>query len=131
MLPEMSVTRAPFPAEFMADMDSAEAELVAEVSARSDTMSLIVKQAGAMIGYAIFGFDATEMVTIYAAKSKDSILAKAAMIGLFGAAQVVGKPLRVHTQKIRAMAKTMGAERAFACVDGDGLPMGVFDGQQV
>lgn len=118
-------------ADVLALLDAKELELVAELSARDDTMSLTISDEKGVIGYAVFGIDNDNMVTVYAARSMNSFIAKAAMIGVFGAAQVMGMPLRVHTEKLRGMARMMGAEQAFKCLDLDGVPMGVFNGQQV
>lgn len=125
----LSVTRDQLGADVLAALRPEEVELVADVSARSDTASLVLRQAGAVIGYAVFGWDAAEMVTVYAARCWNNMLARAAMMGIFGAAQVAGSPLRVHADKLRTMARYMGAKDAFAAIDGDGIPMGVFDGK--
>lgn len=124
----LSVTLDALGPDVLAALRPDEAELVAEVSARSDTAALILRQAGAVIGYAVFGRDAADMVTVYAARCWNNMLARAAMAGIFGAAQVAGSPLRVHTEKLRAMARYLGAKEAIAAIDGDGLPMGIFDG---
>ncbi|WJS83883.1 hypothetical protein [Paracoccus sp. TOH] len=76
----------------------------------------------------MFGEDDGHMLTIFAARAVSGFMAKAALTGLFGAAQVLGQPLRVHTTKVRTFAKMMGAGRASVAIDGDGIPMGVFHG---
>lgn len=124
----LSVTLDALGPDVMTLLAPNEAELVAEVSARSDTASLVIRQAGAVIGYAVFGRDAADMVTVYAARCWANMVARAAMAGIFGAAQVIGSPLRVHTEKLRVMARFIGAKDAIAAIDGDGLPMGIFDG---
>lgn len=123
------IIRDGFPSDLLAQMHLDESSLVAEVAARADTVALVIRgQGGEMVGYAVMGFDLSDMVTVYAARSVNNLLARAAMQGIFGAAQILGKPLRVHTEKLRSMARMMGAEKALAAFDGDGLPMGVFDG---
>ena len=74
------------------------------------------------------------MVAIYAARAleKGGWLAKAALSGIFGAAQVAGKPLRFHLEDFRgraaAAARMIGAADFLHLLDGDGVPQGVFDG---
>lgn len=117
------------PAPILGQLAAAEADLAREVSAREDTASLIVTgDDGTLQGYAVIGFDDNDMATVYAARSVNSMLARIAMQGIFGAAQVMGAPLRVHDLrgKLRAMARMMGATDILHCLDGDGLPMGVF-----
>lgn len=109
--------------------DPSEAALVAMLSARDDTMSIIVMDTdNKLAGYAVFGFDRDDMLTIYAARSINHFMTKVAMKAYFGAAQILGVPVRVHTEKVREMAKMMGATDFIAALDGDKLPMGVFYG---
>lgn len=125
----MTANRGPFPADLMTAFNADEIALVNEVSARSDTASLIIQgDDGHLLAYAVIGADLGGMLTVYAARAFNSIVAKAAMMGLLGAASVMGKPVRVHTDRVQAMARMMGAEEALNCLDGDGLPMGVFYG---
>jgi hypothetical protein len=119
------------PPAILAQLAGPEAELAGEVSARDDTATLLVTaDDGGLMGYAVMGFDADDMATVYAARSINSMVARMAMAGIFGAAQVMGAPLRVHDLrgKLRAMARMMGAAEIIQCLDGDGLPMGVFRG---
>lgn len=124
----MQIEPGALPASILGQLGAEEAALVGEVSARDDTVSLIVRDGDKLAGYAVMGFDAADMVTVYAARSVNHFLARAAMAGIFGAAQILGKPLRVHTDKLRVLARMLGAKEALACLDGDGLPMGVFHG---
>lgn len=125
---ELEITKGAFPSDDLAGLESGEAQLVSDVAERYDTVSLLIRSEKKLIGYAVMGFDNSDMVTVYAARSVNSVLARVAMKAIFGAAQVIGAPLRVHTDKLRAMARMMGAGDAVACFDADGLPMGVFNG---
>lgn len=114
------------PRDYLNQLQADEMAAVTDLASRDDTATLIVTDGNRLMGYAVFGQDNADMVTIYAARSLDSFVARAALTGLFGAAQVLGQPLRVHTSKLRAMARFMGAGQAIAALDGDGVPMGVF-----
>jgi len=65
---------------------------------------------------------------IYAARTFGGMMAEMALKAFFGAAQVLGKPLRVHTDKLHAFARIIGAEKYMAEIDADGKPQGVFYG---
>lgn len=124
---DMRIITGAFPPDMLTQLADDERGLVDQVAARSDTASLLVTDgAGRLVGYAVIGFDASDMVTVYAARSLNHMLARAAMTGIFGAAQIIGRPLRVHTERLRVLARMLGATQALACLDGDGLPMGVF-----
>lgn len=113
----------------LALLGEGEAELVAEVSGRADTVSLIITDAAeALVGYAVIGFDDNDMVTIYAARSFNSVVAKVAIKAIFGASEVLGVPMRVHTERLDKFARWVGAKSFRAAIDGDGVPMGVFGG---
>lgn len=124
----MDIIRDEMPGAILSQLKPDEADLVREVSAREDTVSLLVTDGDRLVGYAVMGFDDSKMVTVYCARSVNHLLARAAMAGIFGAAQVMGAPLRVHREKLKALAAAMGAKEALACLDGDGIPMGVFRG---
>lgn len=102
-----------------------ERALASELMGRGEA-ALVASDGDHVAAYAIFGQDADNMLTVYAARALRGFIAKAAMQGLFGAAQIAGVPVRVHTEKVRAMARMMGADLAVAAKDMDGLPMGVF-----
>lgn len=126
---KIELVQVELPAAILGQLAAPEADLVREVSARADTVSLLVTgDDGALQGYAVMGFDDDKAATVYAARSVNSMLARIAMQGIFGAAQVLGAPLRVHDArgKLAAMARMMGATEILHCLDGDGLPMGVF-----
>ncbi len=111
-------------------LEATEAAHVREVGNRADTASLIVTDGdtGKLLAYAILGVDAGDMVTIYAANVFLPGLGKYALQALLGASKVVGKPMRVHTEKVRTMAAAMGAKEALEGIDLDGVSMGVFHG---
>lgn len=102
-----------------------------EVGTRADTATLLVENVdtGELAAYAVIGRDEGGMVTIYAARSWLTGLGAMALKGLFGAAQVINAPLRVHTDKLRTYARAIGADTALDAIDADGVPMGVFHGQ--
>lgn len=117
------------PGDLLALLGEDEAAIVAEVSARPDTVSMIIRDGVKLLGYAVYGLDDEgKMVIVYAARAFSSFVAKAAMQGIFGASQVLGVPMRVHTDKLRSMARMMGAGSVVAALDGDGLRVGVFNG---
>ena len=126
----VSAQKENLPPELIAGLEAGEADHVRDVGARDDTASLIVTDGdtGGLLAYAIIGTDIGGMVTVYAANVFLPGLGKYALTALLGASKVVGKPLRIHTDKVQAMAAAMGAKEAFAAVDLDGLPMGVFNG---
>lgn len=116
-------------ADVLSLLGKGEAELVAEVSSRDDTVSLIITDAAAaLVGYAVIGFDDQDIVTIYAARSFNSVVAKMALRAIFGAAEVLGVPMRVHTEKLDTFARYLGAKSFRAAIDGDGVRQGVFSG---
>lgn len=125
----LEVIRDAMPPDLLALLADEEAAIVAEVSARPDTVSMIIRDGVALLGYAVYGLaPADDLVIVYAARSFNSWAAKAAMTGIFGAAQVLGVPMRVHTDRLKSMARMMGASKVLAALDGDGLRVGVFDG---
>ena len=117
-----------FPARLAMQLPLSEGRAVGELLARGDTVLMLATDGDKLQGYACFGLDADGMLTVYAARAMAGLSVKLAMQALFGAAQVIGAPVRVHTEKVKAMAKMMGAKLAFDGIDGDGLPMGVFYG---
>lgn len=123
------------PPELVAGLpDPAERAHVADVSGRDDTATLLVRdRAGELVGYAVIGRDEAGAVAVYAARAiGGGFIVKAALVGLFGAAQVIGAPLRFHVEdmrgRLRAAARMMGAPDFSAALDADGIPQGVFRG---
>lgn len=108
-----------------------EAALVAELSARDDTKTLLVSEGPKVVGYAVFGLDVDDMIVVYAARSLNHFLTTCAMKAFFGCAQVLGTPLRVHAEKLRGnpMAKMMGADSWISTLDTDGVKMAVFNAE--
>lgn len=118
-----------FPAPHLDGLD--EAALVADLLARGDTAAMVATDGDSLLGYAVFGWDADQMVTVYAARSFGGLLTKAALSGIFGAAQVVGAPVRVHADRVArgvAMARAMGAQVVTSGADMDGIPMAIIGG---
>lgn len=131
----VTVVRDSASAELLGQLgNDAERQAVAEAADRPETSTLLVRQGDKLAGYAIFGRDDSGMVAIYAARALDrtGFLAKAAITGLFGAAQVLGHPLRFHAEtldaRLRATARMMGAQSVVSALDADGIPQGIFDG---
>lgn len=125
---KMEYITAQIGAEVLALLGAGEAELVAEVSGRADTVSLIITDAAKLVGYAVIGFDDQDMVTIYAARSFNSVVAKVAIKAIFGASEVLGVPMRVHTERLDKFARWVGAKSFREVLDGDGIRQGVFGG---
>ena len=118
------------PPEVLAVLDPDEASGAAEVSARADTYSVYVQNGADLIGYAVFGKDEGGIVAVYYARALVPVFGPMMMKQIFGAAAILGDPIRVHTEKVAAMARVMGAKVAIEATDVDGMPMGVFsDGQ--
>lgn len=117
------------PADLLADLP--EAETVRELAARADTAALVATDAGKLLGYAVFGWDADNMVAVYAARSVAGLLTRAALTGIFGAAEVMGAPVRVHADKLArglAMARGMGASVCTHAQDMDGVRVAIMQG---
>ena len=123
-------TAGPMPAVFLMALDVEEAAHVLEVSSRGDTVTICIEDADKdmLIGYAVIGSDDNGMFTIYAARTMLGKLAEMALRAFFGVAQIAGKPLRVHAEKMQGFARMMGATDCFETVDTDGVKMGVFNG---
>lgn len=125
-----AATLAPLAAEFHAQItDRSELELVLKVGARRDTATITItnNDTGALAGYAVIGDDAADHVVIYAARTwLRGPLAAMAFKGLFGAAGVMQRPLRIHTDRLKKYAKLLGADTFAGGEDADGLPMGFF-----
>jgi muconolactone delta-isomerase len=115
--------------DLAAQLEAQEAIEIGELSARGDCQVMTLIEGEKLAGYAVFGLDRGDMLTVYMARATAGYIAKAAMMGLFGAAKIAKVPVRVHTQKVAAMARMMGAPSFLPAIDGDGLPMGVFYGQ--
>lgn len=122
---KLQVLTGEFPETLLAGIEAGEAVLIRELMERGE-VALVATDGETLAGYAVFGFDLDNMVTVYAARACNGFLAKAAMIGIFGASQIIGAPMRVHTEKLRAMAKMLGAQIAIPARDTDGVPMGIF-----
>ena len=118
------------PARFHGQLEADELALVCKVGARSDTATISIEDtdAGTLMAYAVIGRDEGGMVTIYAARSWLTGLGAVAIKGLFGASKVMGAPMRVHTERLQAYARILGADIALDAFDADGLSMGVFHG---
>lgn len=121
-------TMKALPEALIAPLD--EADLLRTVSARDDTVSLVVSDGDdKLLAHAVVGPDEDGMTTIYAARCLVKGPGTMFLRAIFGASEVLGRPLRVHTQRIDAFARAVGAETALEAVDGEGLPMGVFNGR--
>lgn len=124
---KVRITVKPMEAEQLAQIeDKKESDLVAEVSARDNTYTITICEGDKLQGYAVFGSDAGGLTAVYAARSFVPVLGPMMMKTFLGVAQVTGAPIRVHTEKLKAMARTMGAKFAVAAVDADGIEHGVF-----
>ncbi|NOR63025.1 MAG: hypothetical protein GQ535_11110 [Rhodobacteraceae bacterium] len=123
-------TKGLMPEEFIDQLDIEEAAHYVDVAERDDTATLYVSdlETGKLQIYVVVGVDQDGMYTAYAAHCFMKGMAKLAMRSVFGAARIMGKPLRVHSEKVAAMAKMFGAESFLECLDADGVPMGVFNG---
>lgn len=121
-------------ADLAAQLTEKEAADAAELGARGDCQTLLITEGEKLLGYAVLGVDLGDMVTIYMARAVGGgIMAKALMMGLIGAAQVAGKPLRVHADTIgraKAMARAAGVSLDGFGEDGDGVPMGFYNVKQ-
>lgn len=116
-------------AELLGQLGPEEAAQSVELAERGDCCTLVMTEGEKLLGYAVIGVDAGEHVTVYMARSTCGMVAKAALLGVFGAAQVAGQALRVHVDTVKrgmAMARAMGAECVAFGQDGDGVPMGFF-----
>lgn len=107
-------------------LDASENALVSEVSARDGTFTITVNNGEKLLGYAVCGKDQGDVLAVYAARSFVPVLGPQIMKSFLGAAQVSSTPIRVHTDKVRAMARAMGAGVALEGIDADGIPHGVF-----
>lgn len=109
--------------------DLEEFELVKKVSGYDDTMSVVVADAeNNLLAYAVVGPDEDGITTIYAARCLFGGAGAMMLKAIFGASQVLGAPMRVHTDRIHAFQRAIGADVAVECEDAEGLPMGVFHG---
>lgn len=125
----VQITANPLRAELAVQLDIGEARDVAEVGARPETYTLAFSEDGKLQGYAVFEpADLDGYFVIYMARSMVKGLAGVVLKSLFGVSVTLGTPLRVHTTKLEAMARMMGADLSSMIKDADGLPMGVFDG---
>lgn len=117
------------PAEDLDTMPDQDRAHAAAMSARADTKTLLVRGAAGLDAYGVFGIDAGGVVVIYAARAMRTGIGSMAFRAMFGAAHVTGHPIRVHSDKIRAMARMIGATEFAAAIDADGIRQGVFRGQ--
>lgn len=127
---KIRITQNPLGPEILAALDADEAAGALAVSERDDTLSLTVLGAGgAPMGYCVFGRDAGDMIAIYYTRALVPGLGAAMMKQLFGVAQVLGTPLRVHVDSVRGIAtraRMFGAKVATEGVDADGIMQGIF-----
>jgi len=112
-------------------LEDGEAVLVLDVSARPDTRAIYVEDGdtGALVAYAIVGPHDSGDFLVFAAHVFVNGIGKTMLAALFGASKILGKPMRVHSNKISAMARAIGAPEFAETLCGNGLPQGVFDGQ--
>jgi len=125
----VTATRDGIPEQYRAQItDATELERIDHLTERSDVATLTIEDTkqGTLAAYAFIGRDDSGMFTIYAARSWLTGLGAVAIAGLFGASKVISTPLRVHTEKLEAYARMMGADLSQVALDGDGVPMGVF-----
>lgn len=124
---KVRITANPMDAVNIAQIsDTKERDLVAEVSAREGTFTITVCNGEKLLGYAVCGKDQGDVLAVYAARSFVPVLGPKIMKSFLGAAQVSGTPIRVHTEKVQAMARAMGAGVAMEGIDAEGIPHGVF-----
>jgi len=125
----VALTPATISEKFLAQLSGDELDCVAETSARPDTASIVVSDGETLLAYAVFGFDDGGLVNIYAARADKMGFAGTALLrSMFGAAQVLGKPLTVHSDKVRAMARAIGATDFEQSFNELGEKFGVFNG---
>lgn len=124
------LTRDAMPAEYLEGLDADEKAHIIETGEFENTSTIYVVDLdkNSLFAYAVIGPDDVGMFMIYAARTMGGLMAEIALRSFFGVAQVLGKPLRVHTDKMKAFARVIGATDFEAMVDGDGLPQGVFHG---
>ena len=129
-------TIGPFPAEpfeqIAPGLTPDEARTVNEVAARDDTATIVIlDDAGTVLGWLVYGpSDPPNEVVLYAGRAEQNGMARIMLRSMFGVSQIMGQPMRMHTDKFAQYARMIGAPYATAAVDADGLPMGVFHGVQ-
>jgi len=120
-----------WPAELLDRLaDDKERAHVAKVSAYPGTASVVVEDAdtGGLHSYAVFGPDDNNMVAVYAAHVFGKGMGPAMFKQIFGASIVLGLPVRVHTERVHAFARAIGATDYFEAIDGAGKPQLVAHG---
>ncbi|WP_444462088.1 hypothetical protein [Rhodobacter capsulatus] len=87
-------------------------------------------------GYAVFALDNSEperMLAIHFARVLQSVpqLARVVLQSLIGAAQIAGVPVRMHSDRVKALARMAGAAAFAETLDGLGEPAAVIYGEAV
>jgi len=98
-------------------------------SERPDTLTVCLAKAAEPVACVVIGKDTADMVAVYFAKAYVGGIGPLMMKQLFGAAQVVGAPIRVHVrsvERLRAYAKMVGANVALEGRDAEGVLQGIF-----
>lgn len=117
------------PDEILSAIPEDEAKSASEVLARPRHYALVGTQGGKPMFYAVLGIDRDGIVAAYFARAFDRLMGPILVKQLFGAAQLSGRPIRVHADtlgRMKAMARTAGATLQFEAVDGDGIAQGIF-----
>ncbi|MEM7243384.1 MAG: hypothetical protein AAF429_14480 [Pseudomonadota bacterium] len=124
------ITFGKMPEHFEQKLTMDEEAGAAEVAARPDTFSIMVEDSQSRpVGYAIMGADKGGMIAIYYARSFEKMLGAQLIKNIFGASQILGKPMRMHASSLRDIqvkARMFGADFAFDGVDSDGILQGIF-----
>lgn len=103
----------------------------------ADMFGLVVEDEGQnLLGYAVFALDNSEperMLAIHFARVLQSVpqLARVVLQSFIGAAQIAGVPVRMHSDRVKALARMAGAAAFAETLDSLGAPAAVIYGEPV
>lgn len=119
------------PTEILTAIPDEEATGATEVLGRDGNVAIVGTQDGKPLFYAVLGLDEIGALAAYYVRTFVPFLGPMLAKQIFGAAQVSGVPVRVHSDTLdraRAMARTAGARVICEAKDGDGVPLALFGG---
>ncbi len=126
----ITISESALAAEFLQALAPDEAALVKELGDTKGNFTLTFSDGLKFLGYVVFSpEDATGYMAVFAGRAVGNcyraVLAKSVLMGLFGAASICGKPMRLHSDRLAALAAMVGADFGAIMRDLDGEKIAV------
>jgi cytochrome c biogenesis factor len=126
---KIGLAKSKLPDVVLSAIPAEEAAGASDVLARDGNTAIVGMQGDSPLFYAVLGVDEIGAVSAYYVRTFVPVMGPMLAKQFFGAAQVSGRPIRVHSDTMKramAMARAAGADLAGMATDGDGVPLGIF-----